>query len=122
MKLLRDEQAYRQLLNDFVAQQLDARNFTQRFRRLWDCDRAEGIAGVLAMQGAKSGQAGLYGFLDSVSALCAAYVRNLPTGGGYRVSEEQFRKEIEGMVRAWPDPWQSDVRQGYWREGQRHLF
>jgi Bacterial self-protective colicin-like immunity len=122
MKLLRDEQAYRRLLNDFVAQQLDARNFTQRFRKLWDCDRAEGIAGVLAMQGAKSGQAGLYGFLDSVSALCTTYVHHLPPSSGYRVSEEQFRKEVEGMVRAWPDPSQSDVRAGYWHDGQRHLL
>ena len=104
MRLLRDEQAYRQVLDDFVAQRLDARHFILRFRKLWDCDRAEGVEGVLAMQRADPGLAGFYGFLDSVSALCATYMRNLPPGGGYRVSEEQFRKEIEGMVSAWPDP------------------
>jgi len=102
MKLLRDEQAYRQVVDDFVARRLDAGHFILRFRKLWDCDRAEGVADVLAMQRAKSGLAGLYGFLDSVSALCATYARNLPPSGGYRVSEEQFRKEIEGMVSAWP--------------------
>ena len=122
MKLLRDEQAYRQIVDDFVARRLDAGNFIVRFQKLWDCDRAEGIAGVLAMQRSKSGLAGLYGFLDSVSALCATYLRNLLPTGGYRVSEEQFRKEIEGMVRAWPDPSQSDVRPGHWRDGQHHLF
>ncbi len=102
MKLLRDEQAYRQIVDDFVATRVDARNFILRFQKLWDCDRAEGVDGVLAMQHAKSGLAGLYGYLDSVSALCTTYLRNLSPSGGYRVSEEQFRKEIEGMVSAWP--------------------
>ena len=122
MKLLRDEQAYRQIVDDFVAKRLDAQDFILRFRKLWDCDRAEGVAGVLAMQRAKPGPAGLYGFLDSVSALCTTYRRCLPADGGYRVSEEQFRKEIEGMVSAWPSPSQSNARQGHLRDGQRHLF
>ncbi len=122
MKLLQDEQAYRQIVDDFVARRLDAGNFIARFQKLWDCDRAEGIAGVLAMQRAKSGLAGLYGFLDSVGALCATYVRSLSKDCGYRVSEEQFRKEIAGMMSSWPDPSRSDLRQGYWRDGQRHLI
>ena len=122
MKLLRDEQAYRQIVVDFVAKRLDARNFILCFQKLWDCDRAEGVGSVLAMQHAKSGLAGFYGFLDSVSALCTTYGRCLPADGGYRVSEEQFRKEIEGMVSAWPDPSRSEVRQGHLRDGQRHLF
>ena len=122
MKLLRDEQAYRQIVDDFVARRLDAGHFILRFRRLWDCDRAEGVEGVRAMQRARPGLAGLYGFLDSVSALCTAYGRCLPADGGYRVSEEQFRKEIEGMASAWPDPSRSEVRQGHLRDGQRHLF
>ncbi len=122
MRLLRDEQAYRQIVDDFVARRQDARNFVLRFRKLWDCDRAEGVDGVLGMQHAKSGLAGLYGFLDSVSALCTTYMRCLPADGGYRVSEEQFRKEIEGMVTAWPDPSRSEGLQGQRRDGQHHLF
>ncbi len=122
MKLLRDEQAYRQIVDDFVAKRIDARNFILRFQKLWDCDRAEGVDGVLAMQRAESGLAGLYGFLDSIGALCATYRRCLPADGGYRVSEEQFRKEIEGMVSAWPNPSRSEVLPGHVREGRRHLF
>ncbi len=122
MKLLRDEQAYRQIVDDFVAGRVNARNFVLHFQKLWDCDRAEGVEGVLAMQHAKSGSAGLYGFLDSVSALCTTYTRCLPSDGGYRVSEEQFRKEIEGMLSAWPAPSQSEALPGQLREGQRHLF
>jgi hypothetical protein len=102
MRLLRDEQAYSQILHDFVAQRLDGRNFILRFQKLWDCDRAEGVEGVLAMQRARSGLAGLYGFLDSVHALCAIYVHNLPAESGYRVSEEQFRKEIASLMPGWP--------------------
>ncbi len=122
MKLLRDEQAYRQVVDDFVAKRLDARDFIPRFQKLWDCDRAEGVDGVLAMQRAEPGPAGLYGFLDSIGALCATYSRCLPADGGYRVSEEQFRKEIEGMVTAWPDPSRLEAPQGHVRDGQRHLF
>ncbi len=122
MKLLRDEQAYRQIVDDFVAKRLNARNFVLHFQKLWDGDRAEGVEGVLAMQHAKSGVVGLYGFLDSVSVLCTTYARCLPSDGGYRVSEEQFRKEVEVMMSAWPAPAQSESLLGHLRDGQRHLF
>lgn len=122
MKLLRDEKAYRQVADDFVARRLDARDFIAHFQKLWDCDRAEGVTGVLAMQRAMSGLPGLYGVLDSVSALCSTYVRNLPPGAGYRVSEEQFRKEIEAMLSRWPDTLQTEGQLGHWRDGQHHLF
>ena len=102
MRLLRDEQAYHRLLEDFVAHRVDASAFMRRFQTLWDGDRADGVASVLAMQHAGHGQAGLYGLLDSVSALCATYLRCLPEDCGYRVSEEQFRKEIEGRLCEWP--------------------
>ena len=122
MKLLKDEQAYRQIMDDFVAKRLDARDFILRFQKLWDCDRAEGVDGVLAMQHAESGLAGLYGFLDSVSALCSTYGHCLPADGGYRVSEEQFRKEIEAMVSAWQDASRPEAVQSHSRDGQRHLL
>ena len=122
MKLLRDEQAYRQIVDDFVARRQDARSFVLHFLRLWDGDRAEGVDDVLEMQHAESGLTGLYGFLDSVGALCTTYRRCLPEDGGYRVSEEQFRKEIEGMMTAWPDPSRSESPLGHWRDGQHHLF
>ena len=101
MRLLRDEQAYRQLLNDFVGLRLDTSTFLARWRHLWQCDGAEGIDGVIAMKGAAPGQAGLYGLLDSVDTLCESYARSVPDGCGYRVSAEQFRKEIDGMTAAW---------------------
>lgn len=121
MRLLRDELAYRQILEDFVAQRLDAGTFILRFQKLWDGDRAEGIDGVRAMQRAMTGQAGFYGFLDSVNTLCATYVRSLAPGGEYRVSERQFRQEVDGMMGR-QDRSQSGVRPGYWRDGQRHLL
>jgi len=122
MKLLKDEQAYRQIMDDFVAKRLDARDFILRFQKLWDCDRAEGVGSVLAMQHAEPGLAGLYGFLDSVSALCTTYRRCLPVDGGYRVSEEQFRKEIEGMLSSWQDLSRPEALQPHSRDGQRDLL
>ena len=102
MRLIRDEEAYFQILDDFVAQRVSASVFIARFRHQWQCDGAEGIASVLAMSGASHNQAGLYGLLDSIDTLCRTYVNNLPSGCGYRVSEEQFRKEVESLVSALP--------------------
>ena len=121
MKLLRDEQAYRQILDDFVARRQDARDFVRGFRTLWDGDRADSVARVREMQRGEPGSAGLYGFLDSVSELCTAYMHCLPADAGYRVSEEQFRKEIEAMANAWPDPSRSGYPPGHWRDGRHHL-
>ena len=102
MRLIRDEQAYFQLLDDFVAQRVSAAVFIARFRHQWQCDGAEGIDSVLAMSGASHNQAGLYGLLDSIDTLCSTYAHNLPSGCGYRVSEEQFRKEVESLTETLP--------------------
>ena len=102
MRLIRDEEAYFQILDDFVAQRVSASVFIARFRHQWQCDGAEGIASVLAMSGASHNQAGLYGLLDSIDTLCRTYVHNLPSGCGYRVSEEQFRKEVESLTETLP--------------------
>ncbi len=102
MRLLRDEQAYRLILAEFVAQRLSAAAFIARFRHLWQCDGAEGIDSVLATSGALHNQTGLYGLLDSVNALCETFADNQPSGCGYRVSEEQFRKEVESLMSTLP--------------------
>jgi len=104
MRLLRDEQAYRLILVEFVAQRLSAAAFIARFRHLWQCDGAEGIDSALAMSGALHNQTGFYGLLDSVNTLCETFAHNLPSGCGYRVSEEQFRKEVESLVATLPAP------------------
>jgi len=98
MRLIRDEQAYFRILDDFVAQRVSAAVFIARFRHQWQCDGAEGIDSLQAMSGAPHNQAGLYGLLDSIDSLCGTYARNLPSGSGYRVSEEQFRKEVESLT------------------------
>ena len=98
MRLIRDEEAYFQILDDFVAQRVSASVFIARFRHQWQCDGAEGFDSVLAMSGASHNQAGLYGLLDSIATLCRTYAHNLPSGCGYRVSEEQFRKEVESLA------------------------
>jgi hypothetical protein len=90
MRLLRDEQAYRRILVDFVAQRLSAAAFIARFRHLW--------------RGALHDQTGFYGLLDSVNTLCETFAHNLPSGCGYRVSEEQFRKEVQSLVSTLPVP------------------
>jgi len=104
MRLLRDEQAYRRILVDFVAQRLSAAAFIARFRHLWQCDGAAGIDSALAMRGALHDQTGFYGLLDSVNTLCETFAHNLPSGRGYRVSEEQFRKEVQSLVSTLPVP------------------
>jgi len=104
MRLIRDEQAYFRILDDFVAQRVNAAVFIARFRHQWQCDGAEGVVSVLAMTGASHDRAGLYGLLDSIDRLCRTYERNLPSGCGYRVSEEQFRKEVESLTDTLPHP------------------
>ena len=98
MRLLHDEQAYRRVLGDFVASRLDAGAFILRFRHLWKCDGVAGVDRVPAIPGTVPAQPGLYGVLDSVNALCATYTRGLPPGCDYRVSEEQFRKEVGSLT------------------------
>jgi hypothetical protein len=100
MSLLRDEQAYFRILDDFVARRVDAAVFITRFRHQWTCDGAAGVRHVLAMSGPARDQPGLYGLLDSIDALCRTYAHNLPSGHGYRVSEEQFRKEVQSLTAA----------------------
>ena len=102
MRLIRDEQAYFRTLSDFVEQRTSAAVFMTRFRHLWECDGADGVDGVLAMSDAPHNQAGLYGFLDSIARLCETFARNLPSHCGYRVSEEQFRKEVQSLTSALP--------------------
>jgi hypothetical protein len=98
VRLIRDEQAYFRTLSDFVEQRVSAAVFMSRFGHLWECDGAEGVDSVVAMSGAPHNQAGLYGVLDSINTLCETFALNLPSGCGYRVSEEQFRKEVQSRV------------------------
>ena len=98
MPVIHDEQAWFRILDDFVAQRVSAAVFMARFRHRWQCDGAQGMAGVPAMTGASHDRAGLQGLLDSIDGLCRTYAHNLPSGCGYRVSEEQFRKEVESLA------------------------
>ena len=102
MRLIRDENAYLRVLDDFVAQHVSAAVFMDRFRHLWACDGAAGIDSVLAMSDAPNNQAGLYGLLDAINGLCETFAHNLPSGCGYRVSEEQFRKEVQSLTSTLP--------------------
>jgi len=102
VRLIRDEQAYLRTLSDFVQRRASAAVFMTRFRHLWECDGAAGVDSMLAMRDAPHDQAGLYGLLDSIETLCRSYACSLPPGCGYRVSEEQFRKEVQSLVSALP--------------------
>ncbi len=100
MTLIRDEQAYLRMLDDFVARRVAAAVFIARFQHQWQGDGAD----VPATPGATPDRAGLRGLLDSIATLCATYAQTLPSGCGYRVSEEQFRKEVESLTHALPRP------------------
>jgi len=104
MRLMRDEQACLRILDDFVARRVNAAVFMARFRQQWQCDGAEGLDGVPAPGGAPPGQAAVFGLLESIDGLCSTYAHNLPSGCGYRVSEEQFRKEVASLADALPHP------------------
>ncbi len=103
MKLIQDEGAYRQLIQKFLAGRSTAGAFISSLSRLWKSDGAP-VGGNSAVDAdADTHPAitpGFYGLMDSVNSLCEDYTRCLPDGCGYRVSEEQFRHEIEALVRS----------------------
>jgi hypothetical protein len=102
MRLIRDEQAYFHILDDFVARRVSAAVFMPRFRHLWQCDGAHGIDNVPAKVDEVNNNRRLYGILGAIDKLCETYAYNLPDGRGYRVSEEQFRKEVESRTTTLP--------------------
>ena len=102
MRPIRDEQAYFQVLDDFVARRMSAAVFMPRFRHLWQCDGADASDSVAAKTHAGNDHAGLYGLFGAIDALCETYAYNLPDGRGCRVSEEQFRKEVQSRTLALP--------------------
>ena len=98
MRLIRDERAYRRVLESFLGRRASARLFIARFSHLWRCDGAPLACGADATP-AFGAEPGFYGLMDTINSLCEAYAGSLADGCGYRVSEEQFRKEIEGLMR-----------------------
>ena len=97
MRLIRDERAYRRVLGNFLGCRSSADVFISRFSHLWRCDGAPLVcnAHVTPAFGARPG---FYGLMDSINSLCEEYSSSQPNGCGYRVSEEQFRKEVESLV------------------------
>ena len=97
-RLLDDESAYREILARFVDGRLDATDFLAGFLHLWRRDAATASRPSAQADPPARDQTALYAVLDAVNALCEAYARALVPDGGYRVSEEQFRKEILCLV------------------------
>ena len=102
MRLIRDEQAYFRIVDDFVARRVSAAVFMPRFRHLWQGDGADRVEGAVAKTHVADDHAGLCGLFAGINALCETYAYNLPDGRGYRVSEEQFRKEVQSRTLALP--------------------
>jgi hypothetical protein len=99
MKLIRDERAYRRVLENFLGGRSNALVFISQFSHLWLCDGAVcQIGGRMAL--APDSQPGFYGLMDTINSLCQQYANCLGDGCGYRVSEEQFRKEVETLMGA----------------------
>jgi hypothetical protein len=99
MNLVHDKREYQRALDDFVSGRASASAFIPRFSHLWKCDRAPIDSSTDV--GRKAGSTpGFYGLMDAVNTLCETYTRSLPEGCGYRVSEEQFRREVESLVQA----------------------
>jgi hypothetical protein len=94
-RLIQDERPYVDLVRRFVDRRIGAAEFLSGFAHLWRCDGAEGLFRGRAIVPMTRAEASLYGTLDALNELCEFYWRSLPAGCGYRVSEEQFRKEIE---------------------------
>lgn len=97
MKLIRDEHAYLRVLDNFLDCRSSADVFIARFSHLWRCDCAPIVRDADATPALPAGH-GFYGLMDSINSLCEEYASSLEDGGGYRVSAEQFRKEIEALV------------------------
>jgi hypothetical protein len=102
MRAIRDEQAYFLVLGDFVAGRVSAALFVPRFRHLWQCGGGDDIVIARAKVDISAKDGGLYGLLEGIHILCETYAHNLPDGRGYRVSEEQFRKEVQSRTSALP--------------------
>ena len=97
MTLIHDERAYRRVLGNFLACRSSARVFISRFSHLWRCDGAP-VACSADVTPAFGAEPGFYGLMDTINSLCEEYAGSLAGGCGYRVSEEQFRKEIEALM------------------------
>lgn len=105
MRLILDEGAYRRVLGNFLDCRSSAEVFISRFSHLWRCDGAPVGACSADVASAIFGAGpGFYGLMDTINSLCEEYSRSLADGGGYRVSEEQFRKEIEALMGASSHP------------------
>jgi hypothetical protein len=98
MRLIGDERAYRRVLGNFVACRSSAEVFISRFSHLWRCDGAPLGGCSVEVPPALASGPGFYGLMDTINSLCEDYSSSLADGCGYRVSEEQFRKEIEALV------------------------
>ena len=97
MRLIRDERAYRQVLGNFLGCRSSARVFISRFSHLWRCDGVP-LACSAGLTPAVGAEPGFHGLMDTINSLCEEYAGSLADGSGYRVSEEQFRKEIEALM------------------------
>lgn len=102
MRTIRDQQAYFRVLDDFVARRVSAAVFIPCFQHLWRCDGAGGFDGIVAKTHMADDRSGICGLFAAIDALCETYAYNLPDGRGYRVSEEQFRKEVQSRTLALP--------------------
>jgi hypothetical protein len=98
MQLIRDERSYAESVEGFLKRRMNASEFLARFSHLWRCDRADAVVVGDAAVPMTHAESQLYGVLDSMNGLCETYYRCLSPGCGYRVSEEQFRKEIQRLA------------------------
>jgi hypothetical protein len=108
--LIQDEKPYADLVKRFTGRRLGAAEFLPRFAHLWRCEGADGAFDNRTIVPMTRAESSLYGALDRINELCELYWRNLPEGQGCRVSEEQFRQEVESeasthsLLRASPTP------------------
>ena len=92
-------EACRVLVSDFVQWRMSADDFLPRFTQLWRSgDPDTSLPKVETRKHHVHLESSIQGVLDSINELSETYRRCLPTGAGYRVSEEQFRKAIQSLA------------------------
>ena len=75
MKLMQNEKAYLDVVQQFAQERLSAAEFLSRFSHLWRCEEAGVPSASAASIPMTPAGSQLYGLLDAINELCETYWR-----------------------------------------------